>query len=167
MVDVVDEHENAGEHQHEGYPYRDGRHVFAGVEIVSHAAEHEQRVGEGGDEQAQRVLGAAIAEEGAHDARGELVRGKLEDEHRNAEYESRERDHGRGDGADHRPCSLRAPGEDKRVVHIIAEAPVDCGRGLSREERQQNGNGGDEPEALSQSFPPAAETQAHRADDTG
>jgi hypothetical protein len=130
VVHEEDERHDADEREE----VRDGHgHPRHDVRPVVDAAHAEQRERERGDEQADRQLVAPVAQQGAHDARGELAHRELHGDERHRQHDARQGDHRGGDGAQD-GLGVGRPAGDAARDEVVAGRRVD----RDRRERQRD-----------------------------
>ena len=155
MVDEHDQPADADEQQGEcqGDPdMRDERDTV--VRFGAHCAQHEERVREGADEDAEHRLIHPIGDEAAKEARGELAARQLQRDDGHGKDRPRDRDEASRDGSEHAACPFGTASEDPEAGCCV----VECGRrNPYRDEGERaaehHRQAGDEPEAVADPDP--------------
>ena len=119
------------------------REAIAGADLP----QHDERVRERCDEDAERQLTVSIAQKGAQHAGAELLAGELQDHDRDGEHQPGEGDHRRGDGRKHPARALGPPFEHGDHVGVVL---IDSRQDLGKQDHEDHAQRGDEPQAAAQ-----------------
>ncbi len=168
MVDVVDHYPDADQRQADGDGNRDGGDERLDPLVLrprADRAQHEQRVGEGAEEDAEDVLGAFVAGEGAQHSRRELGHGDLQRHHRHGEDDGDDANHGAGDGEERPARHVRVAGQRPAGAGARPrpQHPVDLDQRQGERAVERRHQRGREPEAVLEVAPPRTEACLHRA----
>ena len=165
VVDEVDQEADAEEREHDRADDCHARHEALEIVLLApHGAEHQQRIDEGADKDAQDHLDAAIAHECAQHPRGELAGGELQGD-------DRDREDGAGDGDQRagnrdqyaaRPVRPAAEGPKAAPALVEGEPAIQLDHGEREERAAEREQAGQKPEALPCRVPPAPEARPHR-----
>ena len=100
------------------------------VAIAIGAAQHQQQIDHGADEQAERRLRAPVAHEVADQPRAELLRGQRQHHHGDRDGQRRHRDH-RGHETGQELRRLASAAAEQEPDLLSAKIETDCERGIS------------------------------------